>query len=336
MQAESQIEQKPVRWGVISTANIGVKAVTPAIIDSSNSSLVAVGSRDPQRATELYSFAPDIRIHSDYESVINDPEIEAIYIPLPNSLHAEWAIRALEAGKHVLCEKPLAATVADAKSMVKAARSHQKLLMEAFMYRFHPQIVWSLAQVRAGTIGSVRLVRASFSFDIRSRPENIRLQPELAGGSLTDVGCYCVNICRAVYGQAPQAVASRVHVTRTAGVDMATNAVLDYGEGRFGLIDSSFELPSRQMVEIVGETGIITIPVPFLPGNMEAIVFLTRNGQMSEQKFERVDQYRLEVEHFAQCIRTGREPARLLSETLENMATIEAIYRTAGHDWPIV
>jgi len=336
MQAETQAEQKPVRWGVISTANIGVKAVAPAIIASSNGSLVAVGSRDSQRATELYSFAPDIHIYSDYESVINDPEIEAVYIPLPNSLHAEWTIRALEAGKHVLCEKPLAATVAEAKSMVKAARSHQKLLMEAFMYRFHPQIVWSLAQVRAGTIGSVRLVRASFSFDVRSRPENIRLQPELAGGSLMDVGCYCVNICRAVYGQAPQAVASRVHVTRTAGVDMATNAVLDYGEGRFGLIDSSFELPSRQMVEIVGETGIITIPVPFLPGNMEAIVFLTRNGQMSEQKFERVDQYRLEVEHFAQCIRAGREPVRLLSETLENMATIEAIYRTAGHDWPIV
>jgi predicted dehydrogenase len=117
---------------------------------------------------------------------------------------------------------------------------------------------------------------------------------------------------------------------------MATNAVLDYGEGRFGLIDSSFELPSRQIVEIIGETGIITIPVPFLPGKREAIVFLTRNGQMSEQKFERVDQYRLEVEHFADCIRTGREPLRLLSETLENMATIEAIYRSAGHDWPIV
>jgi predicted dehydrogenase len=298
--------------------------------------LVAVGSRDPQRGAELYSFAPDVRIYGDYESVINDPEIEAIYIPLPNSLHAEWAIRALEAGKHVLCEKPLAATGAEAKTMVEAARSHQKLLMEAFMYRFHPQIVWSLGQVRAGTIGPVRLVRSTFSFDIRSRPENIRLQPELAGGSLMDVGCYCVNLCRAVYGHAPQAVASRVHVARPAGVDMATNAVLDYGEGRFGLIDSSFELPSRQIAEIVGETGIITIPVPFLPGSMEAVVFLTRNGQMSEQKFERVDQYRLEVEHFAECIRTGREPLRLLSETLENIATIEAIYRSAGHDWPIV
>jgi xylose dehydrogenase (NAD/NADP) len=336
MQTEVQAEQNPVRWGVISTANIGVKAVAPAIIASSNGSLVAVGSRDPQRAAELYSFAPDVHIYGDYKSVINDPEIEAVYIPLPNNLHAEWAMRALEAGKHVLCEKPLAATAAEAKTMVETAHNHERLLMEAFMYRFHPQIVWSLAQVRAGIIGPVRLVRSSFSFDIRSRPQDIRIQSELAGGSLMDVGCYCVNLCRAVYGHVPQAVASRVHVERPGGVDMATNAVLDYGEGCFGLIDCSFELPSRQIAEIVGETGIITIPVPFLPGNMEAVVFLTRNGQMSEQKFGRVDQYRLEVEHFAECIRTNREPIRLLSETLDNMATIEAIYQSAGHDWPIV
>ena len=334
--SEAQAEQKLVRWGVLSAANIGVKAVSPAIIASSNGSLVAVGSRDPQHATEVYSFAPDVRIYGDYESVINDPEIEAIYVPLPNSLHAEWTIKALEAGKHVLCEKPLAITAAEATSMVEAAHLHQVLLMEAFMYRFHPQIVWSLGQVRSGAIGPVRLVRSSFSFDIRSRPENIRIQPELAGGSLMDIGCYSINLCCAVYGHAPLTVASRVHVAHPGGVDMATNAVLDFGEGRFGLIDSSFELPSRQIAEIIGETGIITIPVPFTPGTMEAIVFLTRNGQMSEQKFDRVDQYRLEVEHFAECILSGRAPARLLSETLENIATIEAIYEAAGHDWPIV
>jgi xylose dehydrogenase (NAD/NADP) len=336
MQTEARTEQKPVRWGVISTADIGVKAVAPAIMASSNSSLIAVGSRDSKRAVALYDFVPDIRVYGDYESVIDDPDVEAIYIPLPNSLHAEWVIRALEGGKHVLCEKPLATTAAEARTMVETAHSHHRLLMEAFMYRFHPQIVWSLGQVRAGTIGPVRLVRSSFSFDIRSRPGDIRLKPELAGGSLMDIGCYCVNLCRAVYGQIPQAVASRVYVERPAGVDMAVNAVLDYGEGRFGLIDASFELPTRQIAEIVGEAGVITIPVPFLPGNMEAVVFLTRNGQMSEQKFERVDQYRLEVEHFAECIRTGREPLRLLSETIENMATIEAIYQSAGHDWPIV
>lgn len=333
---ENLSTQEPVRWGVISSANIGVKAVSPAIVASSNGKLLAVASHNPQHATELYSFAPDVRISSNYDEILRDPEIEAVYIPLPNSMHAEWTIKALEAGKHVLCEKPLASTAAEGARMVEAARAHQALLMEAFMYRFHPQTTWALEQIKAGTIGPVRLVRASFSFDIRSRPENIRVQPDLAGGALMDVGCYPVNFCRAVYGHAPLTVAARVHVARPGGVDMATNAVLDFGQGRFGLIDCSFELPSRQIVEIVGEAGTITIPVPFTPGTMEAVVFVTKNGQMSEQKFPRVDQYQLEVEHFAACIRSGHEPALLLSETLENMATIEAIYQAAGHDWPIV
>lgn len=324
-----------VRWGVISAANIGVKAVAPAISASRNGKLVAVGSRNPQRAGELYNFA-SVQVYGDYESVLNDPHIDAIYNPLPNSMHAEWTIKALEAGKHVLCEKPLSVTAQEGGRMVEAARLHDRYLMEAFMYRFHPQTKWALEQVRAGAIGPVRLVRASFAFDVRSRPENIRLQPELAGGSLMDVGCYTVNICRAVYGSAPQIVAARVHTMKAGGVDMATNAVLDFGDGRFGLIDSSLELPTRQMVEIIGEGGTITLPVPFTPGTIEVVGFTMKNGQMGEQRFERVDQYQLEVEHFADCILHNREPALRLSEALENIATIEAIYKAAGLDWPIV
>lgn len=324
-----------VRWGVISAANIGVKAVAPAIHASRNGKLVAVGSRNPQHASELYNFAP-VQVYGDYESLLNNPSIDAIYNPLPNSMHAEWTIKALEAGKHVLCEKPLSVTVQEGGRMVEAARMHGRYLMEAFMYRFHPQTNWALEQVRRGAIGTVRLVRASFAFDVRSRPENIRLQPELAGGSLMDVGCYAVNVCRAVYGSAPQTVAARVHTTKASGVDMATNAVLDFGEGRLGLIDSSLELPTRQMVEIIGDGGTITLPVPFTPGTIEVVGFTMKNGQMSEQRFERVDQYQLEVEHFADCILHNREPELRLSESLENIATIEAIYKAAGLDWPIV
>jgi len=336
MQLKSMIRNNPVRWGILSTANIGVKAVAPAIQASANGKLVAVGSRDERRAGELYTFVPGIRIYRDYESVINDPDIEAIYIPPPNSLHAEWTLKALQAGKHVLCEKPLAITQEEGALMVDAARTNDVLLMEAFMYRFHPQIVWTLEQINKGLIGPVRLVRASFSFDIRGRNENIRLQPELAGGSLMDVGCYPVNLCRAVFGRPLDVAAARVHVTGPTSVDLATNAVLDYGDGCFGLFDSSFELPSRQGAEIVGEAGILTVPVPFTPGTHDMTVFVTRNGQMSEQNFDRIDQYQLEVEHFAACIRSGQDPALSLSETLENLATIEAIYEAAGHDWPIL
>ncbi|EFH85470.1 Gfo/Idh/MocA family protein [Ktedonobacter racemifer] len=335
-QAQSPANTRPVRWGVISAANIGAKAVSPAIQASRNGILAAVGSRDPRRAADLYAFSPTTRIYGSYQDILDDEEIEAVYIPLPNSLHAEWTIKALEAGKHVLCEKPLAVTEEEAREMVEAAQANDRLLMEAFMYRFHPQIEWTLERVQAGEIGQVRLVRASFAFDIRGRVENIRIQPELAGGSLMDVGCYTVNLCRAVYGQPPVSVAARVHVEKFGGVDMAMNAIFDFGEGRYGLIDSSFELPMRQSVEIIGDEGSITIPVPFTPRNMEGIVFAMKNGQMSERKFPVVDQYQIEVEHFADCIRNGQEPVRSLSETLENMATIEAIYESAGHDWPIL
>ncbi|HCI80210.1 MAG TPA: gfo/Idh/MocA family oxidoreductase [Ktedonobacter sp.] len=330
-----QTTQNPIRWGIISAANIGVKAVAPAIRASSNGKLVVIGSRNPQEAAQKYSFAPEARIYNDYQSVIDDPNIDAIYNPLPNGLHAEWTIKALQAGKHVLCEKPLSITAQEGKRMMDVAHEHNVLLMEAFMYRFHPQIQWALQQVRAGAIGTVRLVRASFSFDIRSKPDDIRLKPELSGGSLMDVGCYPVNFCHAVYGQMPQVVAARIHTATPGGVDMATNAVLDYGNGNFGLIDCSFELPTRQIAEIIGENGTITIPVPFTPGTSSVAAFIIKNGQMSEQSFEPVDQYQLEVEHFDHCIQTGQEPSFRLSETLENMATIEAIYKAAGHKWPM-
>ncbi len=335
MQSNETILHAPVRWGVLSAANIGVKRVAPAIHSSSNGRLVAVGSRNPIRAHELFAFAPDVHIYEDYDSVINDPEIEAIYIPLPNSLHAEWTIKALKAGKHVLCEKPLAITAEQGLTMVQVARDTGMLLMEAFMYRFHPQTVWVLEQVAAGQIGEVKLIRSSFSFNIGSRPHDIRLQAALAGGSLMDVGCYPVNLCRAVYGYAPVAVGARVYTPAEGEVERYASAVLDFDEGCFGLIDSSFELPTRQVAEIIGENGTITIPLPFTPGHIETMVILALEGQTIQQRFAPVNQYRLEVEHFANCIRFGHQLYLSLEETIENLVTIEAIYQSASYPWPI-
>src|SRR5437588_2903776 len=238
MQPNETVLHAPVRWGMLSAANIGVKRVAPAIHGSSNGRLVAVGSRNPIRARELFAFAPDVHIYEDYDSVINDPEIEAIYIPLPNSLHAEWSIKALKAGKHVLCEKPLAVTAEQGVAMAQVARETGKLLMEAFMYRFHPQTIWALEQVAAGRIGKVKLVHSSFAFNIGSRPHDIRLQASLAGGSLMDVGCYPVNLCRAVYGRTPIAVGARVYTPANGEVERYASAVRDFDEGPFDLIDS--------------------------------------------------------------------------------------------------
>src|SRR3989440_501691 len=336
MQSNETAIHAPVRWGVLSAANIAVKHVAPAIVASSNGRLAAVGSRNPQRAQKAFAFVPDVIIYSDYESVINDPEIEAIYNPLPNSLHAEWTIKALKAGKHVLCEKPLAVTAEQGATMMQAARESGMLLMEAFMYRFHPQTIWALDQVATGRIGNVKLVHSSFSFNVGSRPHDIRLQAALAGGSLMDVGCYPINFCRAVSDHAPSTVAARVSAPGPREVEIAASAVLDFGGGRFGLIDSSFEIPTRQVSEIIGDQGTITIPVHFVPGDADTEVVLSIEGQVIHQRITHVDQYRLEVEHFGTCIRTGAQPALSLTETIDNLRTIEAIYQSAGHPWPLV
>jgi len=335
MQSNEIFQHIPVRWGVLSAANIAVKRVAPAIAASSNGRLVAIGSRNPQRAEELFAFAPEVIIYGDYESVVNDPEIEAIYIPLPNSLHAEWTIKALQAGKHVLCEKPLAVTAEQGVTMVQAARENGMLLMEAFMYRFHPQTIWALEQIANGRIGNVKLIHSSFSFNVGSRPHDIRLQADLAGGSLMDVGCYPVNLCRAIYGHTPIAVGARVYTPAMGEVERFASAVLDFDDGCFGLIDSSFELPTRQVAEIIGEAGTITVPLPFTPGHIEAMVILALEGQTIHQRFSPVDHFRLEVEHFSACIRYGHQPLLSLEETIENLATIEAIYQSAGYRWPI-
>ena len=335
MQSNETASHAPVRWGILSAANIGVKRVGPAITASSNGQLMAVASRNPQRAAELFAFTPDTLIYNNYDTLINDPEIEALYIPLPNSLHAEWAIKALRAGKHVLCEKPLAVTAEQGVTIVQTARDTSRLLMEAFMYRFPPQTLWALEQVAAGRIGPVKLVRASFAFNVGARSHDIRLQAALAGGSLMDVGCYPVNLCRAIYGRTPIAVGARVFVPSNGEVEQATTAVLDFDDGCFGLIDSNLRLSTRQTAEIIGETGTITIPVPFTPGHIETVVIVSVEGQTIHQRFAPIDQYRLEVEHFANCIRFGHDIALSLEESVENQATIEAIYQSAGYTWPI-
>ena len=337
MQNEIISHVNPIRWGILSVANIAVKRVIPALMTSESEQLVAVASRNTQRARELCAHTPNLRFYESYESLIADPEIEAIYNPLPNSLHAEWTIKALLAGKHVLCEKPLAVTAEQGALMIEAARGNGKLLMEAFMYRFHPQMIWALEQIRAGRLGEIKQVRASFSFNIfaPARPHDIRLQPALAGGSLMDTGCYAVNFCRAVYGHSPVAVAARVYASEPGAVEHATGAVLDFGAGRFGQIDSSFALPRRQIAEVIGDQGSLTIPVPFVTGLHETEVVLSLEGQTIRQKISAADAYRLEIEHFGACVRSGTSPVFSLDETLENLATIEAIYQSAGYRWPL-
>src|SRR5579859_63597 len=324
----------PVRWGVLGTANIGVKAVLPAIRASSNGVVAAIASRDMARAERVADLFPGARPYATYEALLDDPAVDAVYIPLPNGLHAEWTMRAAAAGKHVLCEKPLGATEDEVRRMITASQQAGVLLMEAFMYRFHPQIRYALEEISQGAIGPVRLARGAFAFDIRSRPDDIRLRADLAGGSLMDVGCYPLNFCRAVFGRAPRDVAARVDVPSGSEVERTVAAVLDFGGGRLGMLESSFELPWHQHMEILGETGRLLLPRPSTPGLNETIVRIEREDDTIEHRFAAIDQYQLQVEHFADCVLTGAAPLLPLGDALEQAESVEAIYRAASFQWP--
>ena len=324
----------PVRWGVLGAAKIGARAVIPAIAEASNATLVAVASRDLPRAQALVADYPGARALASYEALLQDDEIEAVYIPLPNSMHVEWAIRALEAGKHVLCEKPLGVTSDEVRRIRTASERTGRLVMEAFMYRFHPQIRWTLEQLAAGRIGAVRLVRSAFVFDLHSRPNDIRLQGALGGGSLMDVGCYPLSFCRVVFGGPPREIAARVVVPPGSDVELAMGAALDFGDGRLGIIDSSFMLPREFFAEVVGERGRIFLPGPYTPGRAETVVRVIVGDETVERHFTGIDQYMLEVESFSADIRRGAQPFITLEDSLEQAESIERIYAAAGYTPP--
>lgn len=218
--------------------------------------------------------------------------------------------------------------------MIAACREAGVLLLEAFMYRFHPQICYARERLAAGAIGPVRLVRSAFAFDIRTRPNDIRLQASLAGGSLMDIGCYPLNFCRAVFGGPPLAIAARVDVPEGSEVERAIGAVLDFGGGRLGMIDASFETPPHQFAEVVGEQGRLMLPRPFTPGLNETVVRIERGDEVIERRFSPVDQYQLQVEHFAACVRSGASLDVPLEDALEQAGAIQGIYRAAEYAWP--
>lgn len=317
-----------VRWGVISTANIGRAAVNPAIQASRNGVLDAVASRDADRARAFAREHGIPRSHGSYEALIDDPEIDALYIPLPNSLHREWVIRAAGAGKHVLCEKPLALDGDQCLEMASAADEAGVKLMEAFMYRFHPRTERVIEMVRGGHIGAVGAVRSAFTFRLRSM-ENIRLDPELGGGSLMDVGCYCVNVSRTMVGEEPDSAQAIARWT-DRGVDESLVGVLHFPSGAVAHFDCALTLERSERYEVAGSDGYLDIDRAFLPGTGDVAIedVRGRDGR-TRHVVAGDDEYRLMVEHFADCVLRD-DPVRYSPrEAASNMRTIEALYRSA-------
>ena len=322
------MSEKRVRWGVISTANIGRAAVNPAIQASSNGELVAVASRDAARADEFAKAQGIPRAYGSYEALLERDDVDAVYIPLPNSMHREWTIRAAQAGKHVLCEKPLAMDASECIEMEAAATEKGVKLMEAFMYRFHPRTERVVELVRGGRIGKLGAIRSAFTFRL-TRTDNIRLDPTLGGGALMDVGCYCVNVSRTVAGEEPVEVQATADWTER-GVDEALTGILRFPGGAVAHFDCSLAMERCEAFEVGGTEGCLRVPAAFLPGTGDVEIDEVRGRAGTEaHRIAGADEYRLMVEHLSDCILHDREPRYPASEAAANMRAIEALYRSA-------
>lgn len=309
---------EPLRWGVLGTAGIN-RRVLPGI-RAAGHSLTIIGSREPERARTAAAEHEAARAGS-YEDVLAAPDVDAVYISLPNTLHATWAIRAAEAGKHVLCEKPLAPTVAECEAMVTAAQHHGVHLVEAFMYRHHPQ--WKLVRgvIDSGGIGAIRLLRASFTFRLRDK-QNIRLMPELGGGALQDVGCYCINLARWFLGE-PARVRGVALDLQDVGVDTHSAAVLAYASGALATLSCSFETTNQQIVEIVGERGRIKVQTAFVPLGDTDVRIVDADGDRTET-IPAADAYERQAVAMQRLIREGSPSPTPAADAALTQAVIAA------------
>ena len=322
-----------VRWGILSTANIAVKRFIPGALDAGNGSLRAVASRDLARAREVAKRFAIPSAYGSYRELLDDPEIDAVYNPLPNALHARWTIAALEAGKAVLCEKPLAASSLDAQRMVDAARANGVLLMEAFMYRFHPQHERVRAILETGEIGDVRAVRTAFTFQLEPfNPKNVRLSKELAGGALMDVGCYCVNAARMIFREEPLWACAQWDFRERFGVEVSLAGVLTFSDGRTATFDCGFRAAGQGTYTIAGSRGQIDVPNAFVPQNVDTIVRVTAAGDYREERIPAVDQYRLEAIEFGDAFLRERPVAIPPEDGVATLRVIEALHRSAAQD----
>jgi predicted dehydrogenase len=319
-----------VRWGVVSAAQIGLNHVIPAIQRSSNGRVVCIGTPNVVRTQERTEKLGVPRVYDSYGAVLDDAEVEAVYIPLPNSMHREWTLRAAEAGKHVLCEKPLALTAAECREMIAACRRHGVLLMEAFMYRFHPQQAAIQQVLASGRLGAVKMVRSAFTFRLNlTDTRNIRLSRELWGGALMDVGCYCINAARAYFGAEPLSALASARIPPELGVDTTLHGLLEFEAGAAPFV-VSLEMAGQPQAEIVGERGRMEIPSCFTPGEAPPALAVTADGKREERVLEGANSYLLQVEAFADSVRTGRELFLPPEDAVANMRVIEAIRRAVA------
>jgi predicted dehydrogenase len=325
-----------VRWGVLSTANIATGKVIPGLRRASRTELLAIASRDRSRVAEVAGRLGIPRAYASYEELLADPEIDAVYIPLPNHLHARWTIAAAQAGKHVLCEKPLALTAVEAQGMVDACAEAGVLLMEAFMYRLHPSWVAVRELVASGRIGRLRAVDSWFSY-FNDDPANIRNILEAGGGALYDIGCYSVNLSRMLFGDEPVRVQSLVRRDPDSGVDTLTSGLLEFAGGGVATFTCATRVEPDQRVHVYGTEGRISIDIPFnIPPDRATWISVVAGGDApvspttERRSFDTADPYAVEAERFAAAILDGSPVPVPPDDAVANLKVIEALFTAGG------
>ena len=320
-----------VRWGVLSTASIATEKVIPGLRRSSLGDLVAIASRSAATARSVAAALGIPRWHASYEALLDDPEVDAVYIPLPNHLHREWTVRALQAGKHVLCEKPLALTTADAEAMADAAEAAGRLLMEAFMYRHHPSWIALRELVASRRLGRLAAVDSWFSY-FNDDPANIRNILAYGGGALYDIGCYSVSLSRMLFGAEPLDVSASIVRDPMSGVDVLTSGTLSFADG-VASFTCATRVEADQRVHVYGTLGRAQIEIPFnIPPTLLTRVLVTSGGEPPEApatetlEFAPADPYACEADAFAAAILEGRPAPVSPADAIANLRVIERLF----------
>ena len=324
-----------VRWGILGNATIARKCVIGAIQKSRNGLVHALATRSPADAAAVIAEYGINNLYEGYDALLADPAVDAVYVPLPNHLHLPWTLKALSAGKHVLCEKPLACNVAETREMAARAKATDLLLMEAYMYRFHPRSRHIKQLVDQGVIGKPCLVRSAFCYhmddDILQSVGNARLKPDMGGGALLDVGCYSVSVARWLMGAEPTAVQAQA-VYHSTGVDVHLVGILRFEGGKLAVLEASFISALQQTYTVVGSDGAIDLPHDaFIPWEKDAVFTLRKKdaevGQ--EHVLQGKDEYQLMVEHFSDAVLGRTELDCTLDESIANMRVLDALSEAA-------
>ncbi|TRW94234.1 Gfo/Idh/MocA family protein [Candidatus Methylobacter oryzae] len=323
-----------LRWGILGAARINERLM-PAIVEAANAELVAIASRRPGAAAQtLAQYAPQqqqVRAYDDLNTLLDDPEVDAVYLPLSNREHAEWTLLAIEHGKHVLCEKPMALTVSDIAAIQAAALKHKVTVMEGFMYRFHPQHARVRELIDSGIIGEVRSVRSSYSFMMRpARLYRLAENVENGGGAMWDIGCYAIHSARMFFDQ-PAVSVTAIAKYIESGADTAASGIVDFGDGKYAHFDFSFERARRCEYELIGTKGGIKCHnVWAMPGDVPVVSWWTEAGEQGEERLAAANHFRLEIEHFSDCALNGNAPALSLDDAKANCQIIVGALQSAA------